>query len=313
MMRVLVTGSSGFIGAHCLCRLLSEDCEIHAVNRAGQGENTARVTWHAGDLRETAQAVALIAKIRPTHLLHCAWVATPRVYGHSPENADWLQSSTALAFAFGAHGGVRFVGIGSSAEYDPGELPCVEDETPIRPAMIYGKCKAAFWLAVQAAAQHHGFSAAWGRVFLPYGPGDPAQRLVPAVLASLRAGKPVQTTHGAQKRDFIYAPDAADLLVRLLLSPETGAFNVGTGHATTIRSVVEYLASRCGRPELLQFGAIQPPAEEPPVLVADTTKVHDRLGWSAPTSIYKGLDRVLNSTSPDMARQTSQGHDHTAS
>jgi nucleoside-diphosphate-sugar epimerase len=146
MMRVLVTGSSGFIGAHCLCRLLSEGCEIHAVNRAGQGENTARVAWHAGDLRETAQAVALIAKIRPTHLLHCAWVATPRVYGHSPENADWLQSSTALAFAFGAHGGVRFVGIGSSAEYDPGELPCVEDETPIRPAMIYGKCKAAFWL-----------------------------------------------------------------------------------------------------------------------------------------------------------------------
>jgi nucleoside-diphosphate-sugar epimerase len=293
MMRVLVTGPSGFIGAHCLRRLRGEDCEIHAVNRAGIGETNARVTWHAGDLREAAQSVALIARIRPTHLLHCAWVATPRVYGHSPENADWLQSSAALAFAFGAHGGVRFVGVGSSAEYDPGDVPCVEDETPIRPATIYGKCKAAFWLAAQAAAQLHGFSAAWGRVFLPYGPGDPAQRLVPTVLASLRAGKPVQTTHGAQQRDFIYAPDAADLLVRLLSSEEPGAFNVGTGHATTIRSVVEYLASQCGRPELLQFGAIEPPAGEPPVLVADMIKVRDRLGWTAATSILTGLDRAL--------------------
>jgi nucleoside-diphosphate-sugar epimerase len=293
MMRVLVTGPTGFIGAHCLRRLHSEDCKIHAVNRAGQGETNARVTWHAGDLREAAQAVALVTKIRPTHLLHCAWVATPRIYGHSPENADWLQSGAALTFAFGAHGGVRFVGVGSSAEYDPGDVPCAEDATPIRPATIYGKCKAAFWLAAQAAAQVHGFSAAWGRIFLPYGPGDPAQRLVPSVLASLRAGKPVQTTHGAQQRDFVYAPDVADLIVRLLLSEEVGAFNVGTGQATTIRSVVEYLAARCGRPELLQFGAIEPPAGDPPVLVADMTKVHDRLGWRAATSILAGLDRVL--------------------
>ena len=301
MMRVLVTGPSGFIGTHCLRRLLMADCEIHAVNRAGQGEKDGRVTWHAGDLRDPTQAVALITKVRPTHLFHCAWVATPRIYGHSPENADWLQSGTAMAFAFGAHGGVRFVGVGSSAEYDPGELPCAEDQTPIRPATIYGKCKAACWLAVQAAAQYHGFSAAWGRLFLPYGPGDSTQRLVPTVLASLIAGIPVQTTHGGQKRDFIYAPDAADLLIRLLLSQETGAFNIGTGHASTIRSVIEYLATRSGKSELVRFGAIQPPAGEPPVLLADMTKVHDRLGWSAPTSIQSGLDQVLRSIAPGLA------------
>lgn len=298
-MRVLITGASGFIGTHCLHRLLAEDCEIHAVNRGGRGEHDGRVAWHAADLREAAQAVGLVEKARPTHLLHCAWVATPRVYGHSPENIDWLQSSIALAAAFGAHGGSRFVGVGSSAEYDPGDLPCVEDHTPIDPATIYGKCKAACWLAVQAVAQHYRFAAAWGRLFLPYGPGDPTQRLIPTVLAALRAGEPVRTTHGGQKRDFIYAPDAADLLVRLLLSPEAGAFNIGTGQPTTIRSVVEFLAARCGTPELLQFGAIQPPAGEPPVLVADMTKVSDRLGWSAPTNVRAGLERTLNSITLD--------------
>jgi nucleoside-diphosphate-sugar epimerase len=293
MTRVLVTGPSGFIGTHCLRRLARENCEIHAVNRSGRGEPNAGVTWHAVDLRDVNAVLPLIAKVRPTYLLHGAWVATPRLYGHSPENFVWLQSTIALAEAFGTHGGARFVGIGSSAEYDPVERPCVEDATPIRPATIYGKCKAACWLAVQAAGQQHGYSAAWGRVFLPYGPGDSLQRLIPSVLAALRAGQPVATTLGTQQRDFIYAPDAADLLVRLLRSEEAGAFNIGTGHATKVRSVVEYLAERCGRPDLPQFGAIPLAQGEPAVLVADMSKVRDRLSWSPQTDVHQGLDRVL--------------------
>jgi nucleoside-diphosphate-sugar epimerase len=293
MKRVLVTGPSGFIGTHCLRRLAREDCEIHAVNRSGRGDLSAGVTWHAADLRDANAVLPLIAKVRPTHLLHGAWIATPRLYGHSPENVAWLQSTIALADAFGAHGGARFVGIGSSAEYDPGERPCVEDATPIRPATIYGKCKAASWLAVQAAAQQHGFSAAWGRLFLPYGPGDPPQRLIPSALAALRAGQPVQTTLGTQQRDFIYAPDAADLLVRLLLAEEAGAFNVGTGRATTVRSVVEYLAARCGQPDLPQFGAVSLAPAEPAVLVADMNKARERLSWSPQTDIHQGLDCLL--------------------
>ena len=295
MRRVLVTGASGFIGTHCLHRLAAEDCEVHAVNRSGAGETAAGVTWHAADLHDAAQVLPLIAKIRPTHLLHGAWIATPGLYSHSPENVAWLQSTIALAAAFGAHGGARFVGIGSSAEYDPADRPCVEDKTPIRPATIYGKCKAAAWLVVQAAAQQHGFAAAWGRLFLPYGLGDRPQRLIPSVLGALRAGKPVATTHGRQQRDFIYAPDAADLLVRLLLSQENGAFNIGTGRATTVRSVVEHLASRYGRPDLPQFGAAALAPGEPAVLVADMSKVRDRLAWAPQTALADGLDRILSS------------------
>src|SRR5262245_16468442 len=50
------------------------------------------VTRHAADLRDPAQAVSLIDAVRPTHLLHGTWLATPHVYDRSPENADWLQA-----------------------------------------------------------------------------------------------------------------------------------------------------------------------------------------------------------------------------
>jgi nucleoside-diphosphate-sugar epimerase len=296
MMRVLVTGPSGFIGTYCLLRLRAVDCEIHAVNRAGapsSGESHNGIVWHARDLRDPSQAVNLIEAVRPTHLLHGAWIATPRVYRDSPENADWLQASLAMAWAFGRSGGRRFVGIGSSAEYGPSDTPCTEDETPVQPAWIYGKCKAACWLGVEAAAQHYGFEAAWGRLFMAYGPGDAQQRLIPWVLSTLRCRKPLPTTEGSQMRDFIYAPDAADLLIRLLLSSRTGVFNIGTGHGTTIRSVVEHLADWCGGRELVQFGAVTPSPGEPAMLVADMTKVKIQFGWSASTTVQAGLDRLL--------------------
>lgn len=293
MKRVLITGPTGFIGRHCLDRLLAEPCEIHAVSRTSRPSSDSRVHWCAADLREPDEAARLIRTIRPSHLLHLAWEATPRVYSASPENLRWLEAGVAMLTAFGEAGGARFVGAGTSAEYEPGEDPCAEDLTPIRPSTIYGKCKAACGLAAQAAAQHYGFGAAWGRVFLPYGPGDPPARLVPTVIAAIEENRPVQMTHGRQLRDFIYVPDAADLLVRLLFSSETGAFNIGTGLSTTIRSVVERIADRIGGRDLLRFGAIEPPAGEPPALVADMSKVRTRLGWTAPTAIEAGLDEIL--------------------
>lgn len=301
MIRVLLTGASGFIGRHCLARLSREDCTIDAVNRTGNGPGNGRVRWHAADLRDPGEASRIVAALRPTHLLHLAWEATPRRYASSPDNMRWLTATIAMASAFGATTGVRFVGVGSSAEYANVDQPCTEDATPIRPPSIYGKCKAACWLALEAAAQHSGFAAAWGRVFLPYGPGDPPARLIPSVLAALADRRPVETTHGRQLRDFIYAPDAADLLIRLLLSAETGAFNIATGRPTAICMVVEYLAARRGLAELPRFGAIEPASGEPSVLVADMGKVEQRLGWSAPTAIAAGLDRVLVEHQPVVA------------
>ncbi len=293
MTRVLITGASGFIGRHCLALLRGGACEVHAVNRSGTAIGGGDVRWHAADLRDPAQATGLIERIRPTHLLHLAWEATPRVYNHSPDNFRWLEAGLAMVRAFGEQGGSRFVGAGTSAEYAGGHARCYEDETPIRPVSIYGKCKAGCWLGIEALAQHYRFSAAWGRVFLPYGPGDAAARLIPSVLSALREGRPVETTQGRQRRDFIYAPDAAALLVALLRSPAAGAFNVGTGRGTAIREAVEYLARQVGGLALVRFGALAPMQGEPPELVADMGKVATALGWTAPTSIEAGLDRLL--------------------
>lgn len=292
--RVLVTGGTGFLGAHFLARVAKDDVELHAVNRHGGGPLDGRVTWHAANLLDGAAAAELIKDIRPTHLLHSAWMAAPGRFWTDPSNLGWLEAGVAMMRAFRSGGGERFVGIGTCAEYDWSSTSFIEDQTPIRPATLYGRSKAAMWAAAEAFS-HEAFGAAWARVFLPYGPGDSDKRLIRSVTTALRNRAAVSLGSGTHVRDFIWAPDLADLVVTLLASDATGVFNAGTGHGTSVRAVAEYIARRVGRPELLQFGTRPDPVSEPPSLVADTGKVRNVLRWQPKTAVFSGLDELLES------------------
>jgi nucleoside-diphosphate-sugar epimerase len=294
---VLATGCSGFLGRHCAAALVRHGFDVHAVSRTRQGIAADGITWHKLDLQSREATERLIATLRPSHLLHLAWVTAPDRYRHTAENLDWMEASLALVKSFAEQGGRRFVGAGSCAEYDATDDPCVEDTTPIRPASLYGQCKAAFWMGTEAYARHYGFSAGWGRVFLPYGLGDEPRRLVPSLLAALTSGRSINVTDGSQIRDFVYATDVADLLVRLLERPQaTGVYNVGTGHGTAVRQVIERVASHFHALELVHFGARPGREDEPPSLVADMAKVERVLGWRARTSIESGLEQLLSKT-----------------
>lgn len=290
--RVLLTGATGFLGRHCLERLGLEGVEIHAVNRNGKGPALTDAQWHAADLRSPISAAATVEAVRPTHVLHSAWIVAPGRYWRHEDNLSWLEGSIALLRAFREIGGRRFVGVGSCAEYDWGAERFREDDTPCRPATLYGKSKYALWDAAQAFADN-AFSAAWTRVFLPFGPGDNPARLIPSIISALRAGSMVALGTGEAVRDFVWAPDIADLLVRLLAGDATGVFNVGSGRGTAVGDVARTLAVRLGRPDLLQFGARSDPADEPASLVADMMKVERTLGWRASMSLEVGLDALL--------------------
>jgi nucleoside-diphosphate-sugar epimerase len=298
---VLGTGCSGFLGRHCLAELVQQGFSVHAVSRFKAGTTDEGVVWHTVDLNSEGAVRALMATLRPTHLLHLAWITTPELYRFAPENLDWLEASLALIRAFGEQGGQRVVGVGSATEYQASDEPCSEDKTPIRPVTPYGRCKSALWMAAEACAQRYGFSIAWGRVFVPYGPGDPIQRLIPSLIAAFGAGQRINVTDGRQIRDFIYAPDVAALLVRLLERQDaTGAFNVGTGRGMSVRQVIELVADRYSAHDLVRLGARSSREDEPLSLVADMSKVQRVLDWSAPTSIEIGLERLMRTsvTSP---------------
>jgi nucleoside-diphosphate-sugar epimerase len=110
MTTVLATGCSGFLGRHCAAALVRHGFKLHGVSRTRQGEATDGITWHKLVLQTGGATEQLIATLRPSHLLHLAWVTAPDRYRHAAENLDWMEASLALVKAFAKHGGRRFVG-----------------------------------------------------------------------------------------------------------------------------------------------------------------------------------------------------------
>lgn len=294
--RVLVSGASGFIGRRCLAPLQARGFEVHAVSR-GPGASKA-VTWHRCDMLDAAAGEDLLERVRPTHLLHLAWIAQPGVFWTSPANSAWLAAGVRLMRKFYALDGERAVGCGSCAEYGRSDAPCQEDATAIAPATVYGQSKAALHAALRDAAGARGW--AWARLFFPYGPGEAPGRFIPSVIDGLLRRQPVACTHGRQVRDFIHADDVAQACVALVDSRASGAYNVGTGIGHSLREAAHAIIAHLGHGELVRFGEREAPAHEYPYVVADASKMERELGWSAGISLTEGIRRSLASLNATM-------------
>jgi len=97
MMRILVTGARGFIGRHCVEALQNNGAEVHGTTSRTKHDQPSKVHWHRCDLLDANETSRLIAQLRPTHLVHLAWIATPGVYWTSPLNEAWKNASLHLA------------------------------------------------------------------------------------------------------------------------------------------------------------------------------------------------------------------------
>lgn len=274
MNKVLVTGASGFIGRHTLMPLLKAGYEVHAVSVRSPGEVPKGVLWHQADLLDHGCVRSLLDRIRPSHLMHLAWFVEPGKYWNSLENLRWVQASLDLVVEFARCGGRRVALAGTCAEYDWGvDGLCREQATPVIPATLYGASKLAVAALTRHASHELGISVAHGRIFFPYGPGEPQERLVPSVICSLLKAEPALCTCGKQERDFIFVRDVAAAFTLLLNSDVTGPVNIGTGIGVPIADVVSTLARVIGRPELLRLGALPNRAGEPASLIADVGRL----------------------------------------
>jgi nucleoside-diphosphate-sugar epimerase len=287
--RALLTGASGFIGGRCITALQDAGYEVHAVGWEHIPHSPNSAIWHQIDLLDAASITTLLQRIKASHLLHLAWYAVPGKYSSSLENLRWSQATLALLQGFAECGGGRAVFAGSCFEYDLSYGYCTEDLTPSRAATLYGVCKNATREIVAGFSKQTGFSTAWGRIFYLYGPHETGNRLVPSIVRSLLKGDRARLSHGRQVRDFLHVEDVARAFVALLKSEVSGTVNVGSGEPVTIRDVACYLAARLERSGFLDFGAIQPPATDPPVVLANISRLRDQVGWRPKWTLQAGL------------------------
>lgn len=290
--RVLVTGATGFIGRHIPALLQARGYETHITAR-GDLPQTPGITAHGVDLLHQDDVQRLIRDIRPDIIIHTAWYVAHGRFWTAPENADWLEASTALA-AYAAEAGTRrLVGLGTCAEYatEAGDDTYPWPETrPIAPATPYGEAKAALArrLAEMAEARPR-FGVAWARLFHLFGPGENPARLVPSIMIALREGREAQCSSGRPVRDFISTRNAAAAIIALATSNVTGPVNIASGAPISIAAMARLIAGIAGRPDLLRLGTLPDRPNEPPYMVAHTGRLRREVGFTAPVSLAAEL------------------------
>jgi nucleoside-diphosphate-sugar epimerase len=294
-----VSGAGGFIGRWSVPALLRLGYEVHAIlsGKAGQGNASGELPQlqgariHIADLLDESNIDDLIAKLRPTHLLHFAWITTPGLYWHSAENFRWLAASERLLRCFGAHGGRRAMMAGSCAEYDWSRVEICDELLsplanvngaavhPFLPPSPYALCKIALQKSLAEFARQEHLSTAWGRIFFQFGPYEHPDRLVPSVIRSLLLNHEAPVSHARQVRSFLHVADVGNAFAAVLDGELEGPVNIGSDEKVALADLVERIGRQTGRADLVRLGARPAPEHEPAILLPDIHRLRDEARW----------------------------------
>ncbi len=288
-MRVLVTGSAGFIGAHAVRFLAGAGFEVRGLDRRSP-DRESRVDL--GNVRAFTRAVEAF---RPDALLHLGALAT--VPGCEEDPAECLRTNVLgtihVARAAAAYD-ARLVFASSAAVYgDRAPLP-TPVTAPTEPTNLYGISK----MAGERVCQAYSRDSAILRFFNVYGEGCRRSYVIPDVIRKLSARPAVLRLHGTgrEARDFVYIGDALRAIELTLQGHFRGVYNVGTGKRTTLRSLVHQLARVMGRDEIPMVFTGSRPGDFR-ANHADISGPNSVPAWQPRTSLAAGLARTVKGSS----------------
>lgn len=256
--KVMVTGSTGFVGRQVVLALGALKVDVVPVVRIGKEglvEDVVSINHVVSTPDLFAEDEAWWARQCKgiDIIIHAAWYAEPGKYLQASLNMDCLIGSLNLVKGAVKAGVKRIVVIGTCFEYDfSGGVLSVE--TPLKPLTPYAAAKTALFFNLSQWLPSHSVQFAWCRLFYLYGEGENEQRLVPYIRKQIENGNSVELTSGKQIRDFLDVAEAGKMIADIALSNREGPFNVCSGIPTTVRQLAERVADEYGRRDLLMFG-----------------------------------------------------------
>ena len=296
MTKIALTGATGFIGSAVLKQLVSDGHEAVVLLR--NESNTDRIRalpgYQAVYYQDLAQAelVKTLAVHKPDAFIHIAWKGVGGSDRNEPfqviENLPFTLRSVELAHAVGCR---HWIGIGSQAEYgNPNSK--VAETAPALPTTLYGKAKLASCWASLGLSESLNMKSSWIRVFSTYGVGDEPAWFIPYIISELKKGNTPKLTKCEQLWDYLYVDDAARAILSVLYQEATGIFNIGSGRAISLKSVVEMIRRAINPSITIDYGAVPYRPDQVMHLEADTAKIKQLTGWMPVVSIEDGINRM---------------------
>lgn len=321
---VLVTGGAGYIGSHACKALAAAGYRPVTVDNLSTGFEAA-VKWgplYRADLRDQKTLEAVFEAENPKAVIHFAAAA---YVGQSVTDPAFYYDNNVVGMIrlldACRHAGVQHLVFSSScATYgQPPEMPIKED-TPQDPINPYGRTKLMCEQILQDYDIAFGLKSICLRYFNAAGADpdgelsenhDPETHLLPLALMATSGRRPplhvfgtdYPTPDGTCIRDYIHVSDLAQAHVaalKFILSNATSdIFNLGTGRGHSILEIADEIHRTFGLE--LPWLPKGRRAGDPPVLVADTTRAKEVLGFQAKRS---DLATILRDAGPSFGLNT---------
>ncbi len=294
--RVLVTGAAGFIGSRLVTRLLAEGAQVHTLDLL-PGAAESVVQAHQADIADADAVAAAVEAADPDHVFHLAAFkersSTPAAFelAMAVNAGGTLNVLTAAA----ARPGLRsFVTMGTSEEYGQGPTPFRESQRE-QPISAYGASKTAATHLCQAFHRARAVPATVLRPTIAYGPGQPPDLFLSALVAALARGDRFPMTPGGQMRDFVHVDDIVEALLLAATRPAARGrvINVGSDEPLTIAELARRVAAQMDAEQLLGIGELPYRTGENMDYRADSTLARELLGWQARVRLEDGLVQVV--------------------
>jgi UDP-glucose 4-epimerase len=289
MPKVLVTGSSGFLGTAVSALLTARGYEVLPFDLVSGPDVTVE-----SDLRPALEAADAV--------VHLAAPCSALMFRETPVES-WDTTIRGMANVLQYARG-RVVLASTCTLYGDSPLPVTEDHLLPAAPNLYAAGKLECERLCFLSALTRGTDVKICRVFSGYGPGErfkgPYASPVMHFLRDLHHGRrPRIFGDGSQIRDFVYIDDvAAHLVAALETKSKEYLFNVGTGLGTSFLEMTNLIGAALGReanPELVPA----PPGYVANV-VSDPSRSIRELGLKAQVGFAEGIVRMVEEVKPEL-------------
>lgn len=294
-MRILLTGSTGFIGSSLFNELEERGHEVWRLLRydAHRDWDSSRVVW--ADLKDGDVDTA-VAKSEPEIIIHIGALASNHIANTNPIEAMLTNGvGTAKVVEAATRFGEIPIVVASSSEVYGHLTGAAKPDSEVVAINPYAASKLAAEQAVRAS------NVPWVlmRPFNTYGRAlvNMPKFVVDEAIYSAVVGGRVQLRDPNPLRDFIFRDDHVNAYLKVVEAIEAGkdiygnTFTFGTGDVMSIGQLANTIATLTETPEPIFTGEKRP--MDVAYLHADSTLAQDLLGWRS-IGFDEGIKRAVS-------------------
>jgi len=291
-MRVMISGSNGFIGSHLMEYLENKGYEVIGLDN-GRWSTRRMHNTVEGDIRDKGLVDLLVSQVDEVYHL-AAQINVDYGNEHPEETVDInIQGTLNLLEACRKHG-KRMIFASTSEVYGSSQTEKITEEHPLDCQSIYAASKVGADRLCKSYSDAYSVDVRILRNFNTFGPYQRFDSYGGVISIftdrALRNKPPIIYGDGEQERDYIWITDA---LAGYELVAEKGIpgepINVGSGYTVTVNRIAELIRRYTGCPEPIHT---KPRPGEVRRLCAGIDKAK-RLGFNPSTNFEKHLEEYI--------------------